>query len=110
MTRRLGLLLFVLAACVQAGASSASPGSSRGRSAPGPRTAPDGRVYAVVSTELLVQECSGMGGEHYVFTVDDPAARAPVRLHAGGHGVRLGLLPEWGHQPTRWFVAEISRV
>ena len=75
-----------------------------------PQIAPDGRVYAVISTVELYEECSGLGGEHYVFAVDDPTASAPALVHAGGHGVHLGLLPPWGARPVRWFVAELSNL
>lgn len=78
--------------------------------APGPRVTADGRVFAVVSSVMLVEECSGLGGEHYVFAADDPATAPPALFHAGGHGIRLGLLPAWGPQPTRWFVAELSNL
>src|SRR5574338_925860 len=75
-----------------------------------PITAPDGRTFAVVVVRERFDECSGAGGEHYVFDVDLPASSPPMKAHAGGHSVYMGLLPDGGlHRAAsseQWYVAE----
>lgn len=68
--------------------------------------------FVVLSTVARFDECSGAGGEHYVFRVDDPSggARDPVLVHAGGHAVYLDLLPQGGWPATRWLAAEVAMV
>jgi hypothetical protein len=69
-------------------------------------------TFAVVSTEQVFHECSGAGGEHYVFAIDGDTRV----VHAGGHSQYLGLLPDRiGLAGTpivasapRWFVAELA--
>ena len=75
----------------------------------GPVTAPDGRTFALVNLRQRFDECSGAGGEHYIFDVEVAAGKPAVKGHAGGHAVHLGLL---GHRATavgdRWYVAEVA--
>ena len=75
----------------------------------GPVTAPDGRTFALVNLRQRFDECSGAGGEHYIFDVEVAAGKPALRGHAGGHAIHLGLLP---HRATatgdRWYVAEIA--
>lgn len=56
---------------------------------------PGGTAYAVVELLYRVDECSGAGGEHYVFAVDegDGAAAAPRLAHGGGHAFYAALMP-----------------
>lgn len=67
-----------------------------------PITAPDGRTFAVVVVRERFEECSNAGGEHDVFDVDLPASSPPMKAHAGGHSVRLGL------KAGQWYVAEVT--
>jgi hypothetical protein len=97
----------------QAAPSVAPPGAPP--PAAGVVDGPDGRRYAVVSTDLRIDECSGAGGEHYVFDVDVAPSSQPIRAHAGGHAVYLGLLPhrlrgraDPRSGAARWFVAELA--
>jgi len=72
-------------------------------------TAPDGRTFALVNLRQRFDECSGAGGEHYVFDVEVAAGTPALRGHAGGHAIHLGLL---AHRATatsdRWYVAELA--
>ncbi|MBA2542080.1 MAG: hypothetical protein H0V17_20740 [Deltaproteobacteria bacterium] len=72
------LLLVVVAACAHEVAA-----------APAPRTT----TVAVAEVVSRDEECTGLGGEHYVIRLLDGSRRV---LHAGGHGARLGLIPEQG--------------
>jgi len=87
--------------------------------APGPVTALDGRTYAVVKITDWREECSGAGGEHYTFELDEPG-NAPRVVHAGGHGIYLKLagagpldrrelrLDTSGQVASGYFVAEVA--
>jgi hypothetical protein len=73
-----------------------------------PVTAPDGRTFALVNLRERFDECSGAGGEHYIFDVEVAAGSPAIKAHAGGHSVHLGLLPQWPKAAaSRWFVAEL---
>ena len=75
----------------------------------GPVTAPDGRTFALVNLRQRFDECSGAGGEHYVFDIEVAAGKPALRGHAGGHAIRLGLLPHRAQATgDRWYVAEIA--
>jgi hypothetical protein len=77
-----------------------------------PIIAPDGRTFAVVVVRERFDECSNAGGEHYIFDVDLPASSSPMKAHAGGHSIYMGLLPDGGLHRTaskeQWYVAEIT--
>jgi hypothetical protein len=74
----------------------------------GPVTAPDGRTFALVNLRQRFDECSGAGGEHYVFDVEVAAGSPAIKAHAGGHSIHIGLLPQWAKVTgDHWFVAEI---
>lgn len=62
----------------------------------------DGRVYAIASVTDMADECSGAGGEHYVFTIEQPAHLRGKLAHAGGHALYLGLLA--AHPAARYVV------
>jgi hypothetical protein len=71
------------------------------------------RVFAVVSTSEEYDECTNMGGEHYLF--EGEVAGKHVLLHGGRHGESLGLLcreDDCKHRgdavTPRWFVAEVK--
>jgi hypothetical protein len=71
------------------------------------------RVFAVVSTSEEYDECTNMGGEHYLF--EGEVAGKHVLLHGGRHGESLGLFcreddcKHPGDAVTpRWFVAEVE--
>lgn len=55
----------------------------------------EGRAYAAVTLLYRVDECSGAGGEHYVFAIDEGAgaSAAPRLAHGGGHAFYVGLIP-----------------
>lgn len=53
----------------------------------------DGREFAVVRLVSVTHECSGAGGEHYAFEIEEPAHLRGGLAHLGGHAVYLGLIP-----------------
>lgn len=69
----------------------------------------DGRSFAVVRAVLRLDECTGLGGEHYVFEIDEPGRTAKRNAH--GFHLHLGLLPSFVNAfaptPARYFVAEL---
>ncbi|HUQ07582.1 MAG TPA: hypothetical protein VM261_34045 [Kofleriaceae bacterium] len=78
----------------------------------GPVTAPDGRTFALVNLRQRFDECSGAGGEHYVFDVEVAAGSPTMKAHTGGHAIYLGLLGHRALAPAaasadRWYVAEL---
>ncbi len=66
-------------------------------------TVPDGSLV-VAEVVQRVDECSGLGGEHYVLRLHDGTRRT---VHAGGHGARLDLIP-FGSTARAFVVAEID--
>src|SRR5262245_47030062 len=56
--------------------SPATPAPPSSAALLGPQTAPDGRIFAVVASVKMIEECSNAGGEHYVFAVDDAGGNA----------------------------------
>jgi hypothetical protein len=61
--------------------------------APTPPAAPTTATHdslAIGEVVMRLDECSGLGGEHYVIRLADGSGRV---VHAGGHGSRLDLIP-----------------
>jgi hypothetical protein len=97
MTHRIcrGAVALVLSSCccptsAPASASGTVVPPEPGAAAPidvgaGPLTGGDGRTYAVIRVAHVLEECSGAGGTHYTFRIDEPGS-SPRFVHAGGHG------------------------
>lgn len=92
--------LLTLAACSATPRPTPPPAADLPEVAPVAATAPvpeesappatHATMLAVAEVVLRVDECSGLGGEHYVLRLHDGTDRL---IHAGGHGARLELIP-----------------
>lgn len=95
-----------------------TPPVPQARSVPPPATSPapptvaspaaprDDRRLVIGEVTQRVEECSGMGGEHYVIRLADGSGRI---VHAGGHGARLGLIPDgMPVRDTQFVVVELE--
>lgn len=78
-------------------------------------TGPAGQAYAVVELRARIDECSGAGGEHYIFSIDEGDGARARLAHGGGHARYLGLAPGFAlgpagaaSRPPRYFVAELA--